>query len=94
MTMSCQALVDNNVKGFIHPPDRVHWINFSGILLPICEGIARQIPLSLIERHKQARFAQHCYAELVVVGGVKSKIYPVLLTDSDHMRQERMRQCM
>ena len=86
-----QVFVDCNVKGFIHPPDPIHWINASGILLPISEGIARQIPLSLIERFKQANFAEHCYAELVRRGR-RSEVIKyafVLLSDSDDLRQEQ-----
>ena len=87
-----QDFVDSNVKGFIHPPDSSHWIiNASGILLPISEGIVRQIPLSLIERFKQAYFAEHCYAELVRRGrkNVVTKYAFVLLNNSDDLRQKQ-----
>ena len=88
-----QTFVDSNVKGFIHPPDPIHWvINASGILLPISEGVASQIPLSLIERFKQAYFAEHCYAELVRRGRRNEviKYVFVLLTDSDDLRQKQV----
>lgn len=87
-----QTFVDSNVKGFIHPPDPVHWIiNASGILLPISEGVAGQIPLSLIERFKQAYFAEHCYAELVRRGRRNEviKYAFVLLNKADDLRQEK-----
>ena len=60
-----QSFVDSNLKGFIHPPDPVHWVKPSGILLPISAGTARQIYFSLVERYKQYRFAQHCWDELM-----------------------------
>ena len=60
-----QAFVDNDVRGFIHLPNRTYWVRPSGLLLPISEGIARQIHFSLIERYKHARFAEHCWDELM-----------------------------
>ena len=86
-----QAFVDSNVKGFIHPPDSLHWVDVSGILFPISERVARQIPLSLIERFKQAYFAEHCYAELVRRGRRNEviKYAFVLLNDSDDLRQKQ-----
>ena len=86
-----QAFIDSNVKGFIHPPDPLHWVDVSGILLPISEGVSRQIPLSLIERFKQARFAKHCYTELVRRGRKNEviKYAFVLLDDFDDLRQEQ-----
>ena len=60
-----QAFVDSNVKGFIHTPDPIHWVNPSGIWFPISGSTAREIHFSLIEHYKQARFAQDCYAELI-----------------------------
>ena len=56
-----QAFVDNNVREFIHPPDPIHWVNASGIFLPLSEGTVRQIHFSLIERYKQARFAKNLF---------------------------------
>ena len=86
-----QAFVDTNVREFIHPPDSIHWVNASGIFLPLSEGTARQIRFLLIERYKQARFAQHCWAELVRRGrrSKVKKYTSVLLTDSGELRQEQ-----
>ena len=86
-----QAFVDSNIRRFIHPPDPLHWVNVSGILLPISEEVAGQIPLSLIERYKQAYFAKHCYAELVRRGRRNEviKYAFVLLDDFDDLRQEQ-----
>ena len=86
-----QTFVDDNIRGFIHPPDPIYWVNPSGILLPISEGTIKQIFFSLIERYKQAYFAQHCYAELVRRGRKSEvkKYTSVLVADSDDMRQEQ-----
>ena len=60
-----QSYVNNHLKGFIHPPERVYWVNVSGVLLPISEGTVRQIYFALVERYKQFRFDQHCWDELM-----------------------------
>ena len=60
-----QSYVDNHLKGFIHPPEPVYWVNVSGVLLPISEGTVRQIYFALVERYKQFRFDEHCWDELM-----------------------------
>ena len=86
-----QTFVDDNIRGFIHPPDPTYWVNPSGIWLPISEGTVKQIFFLLIERYKQACFAQHCYAELVRRGRKSEvkKYTSVLVADSGDMRQEQ-----
>ena len=86
-----QAFVDNNVRGFIHLPNRTYWVNPSGILLPISEEIARQIHFSLIERYKQVRFAEHCWDELMhsIQGSKVKQRMSILLTCSKEFPVEQ-----
>lgn len=86
-----QALVDNNVKEVIYPPDPIRWVNASGMLLPLSEGTARQIHFSLIERYKQAHFAQHCGTELIcrIQKNNVKKHMSILFTCSEEFPVER-----
>ena len=88
-----QSFVDSNLKGFIHPPDPVYWVNPSGILLPISVGTARQIYFSLVERYKQIRFTQHCWSELMRrIRENEAKMYmTLLLTRSEEFLTEQKR---
>ena len=61
-----QSYVDDNLKGFIHPPEPFYWVPASGILLPISEGTARQLYFALVERYKQMRFAALCADQLAI----------------------------
>ena len=86
-----QVFVDNDVRGFIHLPDRTYWVRPSGLLLPISEGIARQIHFSLIERYKQARFAEYCWDELMhsIQGSEVKQRMSILLTCSEEFPVEQ-----
>jgi hypothetical protein len=87
-----QAIVDNNVGELIFEPNRICWVNSAaGVWLPLSEGTARQIHFSLIERYKQAYFAQHCWAELERRNprDEVEKYTFVLLTNFDEFRQQR-----
>ena len=94
-----QALVNSNtkgvihlVKGVMHTPDHVEWVASSGLLLPLSEGVARQIVAALIERYEQHHFAQRCWAELTrrhPAGNDIKKYAFVLLTESGEFRQQR-----
>jgi hypothetical protein len=86
-----QAIVDNNVGELIFEPNRICWVNSAaGVWLPLSEGTARQIHFSLIERYKQAYFAQHCWAELERRNprDEVEKYTFVLLTDCDEFHKE------
>ena len=86
-----QAIIDSNIKEFIHPLDSIYWVNPSGVWLPLSEDTARQIHFSLIERYKQFYFAQHCLAELLRRNprNEAQKYTSVLLTDFEEFHHER-----